>query len=201
MLSSPFYPLNTEGTATSFSSELLWECPCFRPGDSRPINSSGWEVWLNHLQSQGICFWGRKNCFVYSPFLLLFSNWFWVFVGPPFNILILFEILRLTMKEEMQILVKSSQWPLSMKAKGKGSGGKLPRSDCWLSSSLRCMLSCFSPIQLFVTQWTVAHQAPLSMGILQARILEWGFHSLLQGIFLTQESNPGLLCLLHWWDP
>ena len=27
--------------------------------------------------------------------------------------------------------------------------------------------------QLFATPWTVAHQAPLSMGILQARILEW----------------------------
>ena len=26
---------------------------------------------------------------------------------------------------------------------------------------------------LFVTLWTVAHQAPLSMGVLQARILEW----------------------------
>ena len=26
---------------------------------------------------------------------------------------------------------------------------------------------------LFVTPWTVARQAPLSMGILQARILEW----------------------------
>ena len=36
-----------------------------------------------------------------------------------------------------------------------------------------CMLSCFSHIRLFVTLWTVAHQAPLSMGILQARILEW----------------------------
>ena len=80
--------------------------------------------------------------------------------------------------------------------------------------------------------WTVAHQSPLSMGILQARILAWvampssrgssnpgieprspilwanslpcespgkpkntGVHSLslLQGIFLTQESNWGLL--------
>ena len=30
-------------------------------------------------------------------------------------------------------------------------------------------LSC---VRLFVTPWTVAHQAPLSMGILQARILE-----------------------------
>ena len=30
-----------------------------------------------------------------------------------------------------------------------------------------------SPVQLFVTPWTIAHQAPLSMKILQARILEW----------------------------
>ena len=28
-------------------------------------------------------------------------------------------------------------------------------------------------VQFFVTLWTVARQAPLSMGILQARILEW----------------------------
>ena len=36
-----------------------------------------------------------------------------------------------------------------------------------------CMLSCFSRVQLFVSPWTVAHQAPLSMGFSQARILEW----------------------------
>ena len=35
-------------------------------------------------------------------------------------------------------------------------------------------------------------------GILQARILEWDSHALLQGIFLTQGSNPCLLWLLHW---
>ena len=27
-----------------------------------------------------------------------------------------------------------------------------------------CVLSCFSPVRLFVTPWTVAHQAPLSVG-------------------------------------
>ena len=27
-----------------------------------------------------------------------------------------------------------------------------------------CMVSCLSHIQLFVTLWTIAHQAPLSMG-------------------------------------
>ena len=35
-------------------------------------------------------------------------------------------------------------------------------------------------------------------GILKARILKWVCHSLLQGIFPTQGSNPHLLCLLHW---
>ena len=41
-------------------------------------------------------------------------------------------------------------------------------------SMLFCaMLSHSSHVQLFGTPGTVAHQAPLSMGILQARILEW----------------------------
>ena len=35
------------------------------------------------------------------------------------------------------------------------------------------MLCLVSHVRLFVTPWTVAYQAPLSMGILQARILEW----------------------------
>ena len=36
-----------------------------------------------------------------------------------------------------------------------------------------CMLSRFSHVQLFAILWTIARQAPLSVGILQARILEW----------------------------
>ena len=43
-----------------------------------------------------------------------------------------------------------------------------------------------SCLTLRVTPWTVAHQAPLSMGYV-------GCHFLLQGTFLTQGSNPGLL--------
>ena len=35
------------------------------------------------------------------------------------------------------------------------------------------VLSHVSHVQLFTTLWTIAHQAPLAMGILQARILEW----------------------------
>ena len=36
-----------------------------------------------------------------------------------------------------------------------------------------CCAQSLSCVQLFVIPWTIACQAPLSMGILQARILEW----------------------------
>ena len=36
-----------------------------------------------------------------------------------------------------------------------------------------CVLSHFSFVQVSATLWTVACLAPLSMGILKARILEW----------------------------
>ena len=56
-------------------------------------------------------------------------------------------------------------------------------------------------VWLFVTSWTVAHQAPLSMGNSPGKNTGVGFHALLQGIFPTQQLNPGLL---HWrrqWHP
>ena len=36
-----------------------------------------------------------------------------------------------------------------------------------------CMLSRFSRVCLFATLWTVVHQTPLSLVILQERMLEW----------------------------
>ena len=41
-------------------------------------------------------------------------------------------------------------------------------------------------VQFFVTPWIVACHVPLSMGILQARILEWFAMPSHQGIFPTQ---------------
>ena len=58
---------------------------------------------------------------------------------------------------------------------------KLPHS--------RAMLSC---VQMFVTPWTVAPQAPLSTGFFRQNT-GVGCCPLLQGIFLTQGSNPRLL--------
>ena len=38
---------------------------------------------------------------------------------------------------------------------------------------LLLLLSHFSRVRLCATPWIAAYQAPLAMGILQARILEW----------------------------
>ena len=60
-----------------------------------------------------------------------------------------------------------------------------------------CVLNCFSHVWLFVTLWTIAHQTLLSVRF--SRKEYWsGLQALLQGIFLTQRSNPCLLSLLHW---
>ena len=52
------------------------------------------------------------------------------------------------------------------------------------------LLSC---VWLFVTPWTTARQAPLSMEF--SRQEYWGLPFPTHGIFPTQQSNP---CLLHW---
>ena len=59
-----------------------------------------------------------------------------------------------------------------------------------------CTLSRFSPDWLCKTPWTVARQAPLSMGFSRQECWS-GLHALLQGIFPTQGKNPRLLHLLH----
>ena len=44
----------------------------------------------------------------------------------------------------------------------------------WLDLCLFVVtVSLLSCVRLFVTSWTIVRRAPLSLGILQARILEW----------------------------
>ena len=62
-----------------------------------------------------------------------------------------------------------------------------------------CMPSGFSCVQPFATLRTVSCQAPLSMGF-SGKNPGVSFHALPQGIFPTQGSNLGLLCLLHWQE-
>ena len=66
----------------------------------------------------------------------------------------------------------------------------LQDTDFWLLSLWNC--KSLSHGCLFVTWWTVACQAPLSRNYL-GKNTGVDSHFLLQGIFLTRGSNPGLL--------
>ena len=63
------------------------------------------------------------------------------------------------------------------------------------------VLVVLSRVQHIATLWTVARQAALSMEF-SGKNTGVGCHSLLQEIFLTQGSNPGLprsrQILCHW---
>ena len=75
----------------------------------------------------------------------------------------------------------------------KNLGGHLrilPTTQCCAVLCCAKLLSC---VRLFVTPWPVAHQAPLSMGDSSGKNTGVSCHALLQGIFPTQGSNPGLL--------
>ena len=76
--------------------------------------------------------------------------------------------------------------------------------ECHLNANRLCS-QFLSRVHLFETPWTGAHQAPLSMGILQARIMEWvampssggssnpgiePMSSTLQADFLPSEGSP-----------
>ena len=63
-----------------------------------------------------------------------------------------------------------------------------------------CMLSpCSYEEELMSHECILTHQGPLSMGILQARILEWVAMPSSRGSFSTRGSNPGLLhCTPAW---
>ena len=61
----------------------------------------------------------------------------------------------------------------------------------WLWGEKWSEVEWLSRVRLFATPWTVACQAALSMRS-PGKNTGVGCHSLLQGIFLTQGSNPGL---------
>ena len=68
-------------------------------------------------------------------------------------------------------------------------------NDNWRKNTnivLVCLLNCLSCVQLCNP---VDYSLPGSSDHGNTGV---GCHFLLQGIFLTQRSNPCLLCLLHW---
>ena len=70
---------------------------------------------------------------------------------------------------------------------------QVPKSEYkWPEYVHVCMLSCFSCVRLFVTLWTVALQAPLSMGF-PRQGSGVGCHALLQGLFNTGIEPTSLM--------
>ena len=61
-------------------------------------------------------------------------------------------------------------------------------------------LSHFSLVQLFVIPWTIARQAPLPMGILQARMLEWIAMPSSRGSSQSREQTQVsyVSCIARW---
>ena len=57
-------------------------------------------------------------------------------------------------------------------------------------------VSHFSRVRLFATSWTVASQAPLSVGLFSQEY--WRFPCPPPGDLPTQGWNPHVLHLLHW---
>ena len=77
----------------------------------------------------------------------------------------------------------------------------------WIVDPLMCVCQLLSCVQLFVAPWTVARML-LCPWNSPGKNTGVGRHALLQGIFLTQGWNPGLLhcrwllyCLSHQGNP
>ena len=86
---------------------------------------------------------------------------------------------------------------MSVKEESEKAGLKLNIQKTKITASgpivQACLLSCFSRVRFFVTLWTVAGQAPLSMGL--SRQEYWS------GLLCPPPGdllNPGLSRLLLW---
>ena len=76
----------------------------------------------------------------------------------------------------------------------------LDNKNYYKKKTLIFVVLSWSHAQLFMTQWTVAHQAQWEPvhGDCPGKNTGVSFHFLLQGIFVTQGLNSSLLGLLHW---
>ena len=108
------------------------------------------------------------------------------------------DIMRNTGLEEAQAGIKIA---------GRNINNLRYADDTTLMAEKKVKVKSLSRVRLFVTPWTVAYQVPLSMEFprdFPGKSTGVICHFLLQGIFPTQGSNPGLrhcrqtlYCLSH----
>ena len=82
------------------------------------------------------------------------------------------EIKNFTDKQKLSTIKPALHENYKMKSSSvRKTYNKWKKSSTHIASA--CALSLFSHARLFVIPRNIAHQAPMSMGFLQTRILEW----------------------------
>ena len=98
-------------------------------------------------------------------------------------------------KRQKRVHIKRVKLRRTLQGLHKERPQRVPPLSCGkASASQQYQQFMLNHVQLLVTPWTVACQAPLSMDS-PGKNTGVGCHALLQRIFLTQGLN---LCLLHW---
>ena len=113
----------------------------------------------------------------------------------------LLQCMKVKSESEVTQLCPTLSDPMDCSPPGSSIHGSFQaRALEWVPciNTLHAVLNCFSHVQLCDP---MDHSPPGSSvhGILSpGKNTGMSCHALLQGIFLTQGSNPCLLCLLHW---
>ena len=121
----------------------------------------------------------------------------WIFTTVTFLLTKTFCIVRTWNHKKYRCVQSSSDYPISNLFKIHLRWQKNINTNLYICIQ---WCTCIYPVcmhsELFETPWTVAHQAPLSIGF--SRQEYWNRLLFpLQGIFLTQGSNSHLLHPLH----
>ena len=129
-------------------------------------NSYGEWLWQYQLISQKCLFFNPGNCFPKIFWSLLSETFIFPFMFT--NFIIIRLGVTLSFFFSLLFLFKAFQ--------------------------SRFAIFCVSHVQLFLTLWTVAHQAPLFHGILQVRTLEWAAIPFFRGSFWPRSDRAQVSC-------
>ena len=144
-------------------------------GQQRPVESNWvWNINFPFGKRRNLHFWTIDSLPSRWPWLLTWNSFyfdevhiclsFWVYLDLP-------ELKYLQPLPSSWLAIGLAGWICGLFIPSSKAGIQMASLK---TPALVCaVLSCFSRVWLSVTPWTVARQAPLSMGFLQARTLEW----------------------------